>query len=104
MLTAGLGTTAAAMGVAAGQVCVDPGGEALLRRTLEKIASVAATCGAQLDEAAVEQTLQFIRRFPDDATTSLQRDLAAGRPSEHDSLVGSSALCQQPWHSRARSC
>lgn len=88
MLAASLGPVAAVLGVHAGQVCQTASGEALLHETLDEVARVASACGATLGPDDVDRTLSFIRQFPANATTSLQRDLMAKQPSEYDALVG----------------
>lgn len=87
LLTAALGGLAAAMDCAAGEVCLHPAGEAQLRQAMLEVALVARENGAKLDAAAVERQLGFVREFPSDATTSLQRDLQSGSASEYDALV-----------------
>ncbi|WCT79136.1 ketopantoate reductase family protein [Novosphingobium humi] len=88
LIAAGLGGLAAALQVPAGLVLSHPGGEALLRMVLAEIVAIAATQGIGFDGDDIERTIAFIRDFPPDATTSLQRDIAAGRPSEYDALTG----------------
>lgn len=88
MLAASLGGAAAVLGVPAGQVCRVAGGDALLSEALHEVARVGSACGAALGPADADRMLALIRQFPEDATTSLQRDLAAGRPSEYEAVVG----------------
>lgn len=88
MLAASLGAVASALGVPAGQVCQTSAGEALLRAAVNEIARLGQACGVALGPADETRTMAFIRQFPADATTSLQRDLAAGLPSEYYALVG----------------
>lgn len=88
MLAASLGGVAASLGISAGQVCRIEGGEALLREAAGEIARLGQACGVALHAGDVDQTLAFVRQFPPAATTSLQRDLAAGAPSEYDALPG----------------
>ena len=88
LLTAALGGLAAAMDCAAGELCLRPQGEELLRQAMLEVGLVARDHGANLDAAAVERQLGFVREFPSDATTSLQRDLQGGAHSEYDALVG----------------
>ncbi len=88
MLAASLGGVAAALGIPAGQVCQTAGGEALLHQAASEIARLGQACGVVLDGGDVDRTIAFVRQFPANATTSLQRDLAAGLPSEYDALPG----------------
>ncbi len=60
----------------------------MLRTAMEEIVEVAAGHGVELRSDIVERTLGFLDKLPADGTSSLQRDLAAGRPSELDSQVG----------------
>lgn len=88
MLAACLGSTACALGVPAGQVCAQPGGEALLRAAMAEVAALARLAGVQLDAADIAATMAFVGTFPPEATTSFQRDLLAGRRSEYAALTG----------------
>lgn len=40
-----------------------------------------------IDESVIEQTLMFMKQLPAQSTTSMQRDIANGQPSEFDALV-----------------
>lgn len=88
MLAAALGTAACALGVPAGAVCTQPGGADLLRAAMAEIAALARLAGADLGEAEIAATMDFVGTFPPDATTSLQRDLLARRRSEYAALTG----------------
>lgn len=88
MLAASLGGVAAALGIPAGQVCRNQDGEALLHEAASEIVRLGQACDIALHAEDVEQTIAFVRQFPPEATTSLQRDLTAGRPSEYDALPG----------------
>ncbi len=61
---------------------------ALLEASVLEIASVAASRGYPLPEDVVERTLKFYNGMPYLGTSSLQRDVMAGRRSELDSLIG----------------
>lgn len=88
MLASSIGGLSVAWGVNAGQVTGIPDGESMLRAAMHEVATLARTFGAKLGGADVEQTLDFVRSFPESVTTSLQRDIEAGRPSEYDAVVG----------------
>jgi 2-dehydropantoate 2-reductase len=60
----------------------------LLTETIEEVYSLAIARGIPLASDAVEQTLAEVDRMPPDSTTSTQRDIMAGRPSELDALTG----------------
>ncbi|MCX7682918.1 MAG: 2-dehydropantoate 2-reductase [Anaerolineae bacterium] len=63
-----------------------------LRRMLEgaiaEAFAVGRACGVHLPDDAPARTMALIDRMPPEGTTSMQRDLIAGRPSELDYLVG----------------
>ena len=60
----------------------------LLVEALREIVALAAAVGVVLPGDAVEQTLAFTDGIPADGTTSMQRDIMEGRPSELDAQVG----------------
>lgn len=88
LLAAPLGGTGVALGRPAGQVLSDDEGRSLLRAAMEEVAMLARARGVALAESCVADTLRFVAGFPTCATTSLQRDLQDGRPSEYGSLIG----------------
>lgn len=65
-----------------------PSLEALMR----EIDATARAHGVPLPDDAVARALAFADRMPADATSSMHRDLVAGRPSELDAQVG--AVCR----------
>jgi 2-dehydropantoate 2-reductase len=60
----------------------------MLVQALEEIAAVAAARGIGLPPTAVEETLAFIDGLPPEGTTSMQRDIMAGHPSELSTQSG----------------
>lgn len=60
----------------------------LLVEALGEIVRLAAALGVALPADAVEQTLSFTDAIPADGTTSMQRDIMEGRPSELEAQVG----------------
>jgi 2-dehydropantoate 2-reductase len=60
----------------------------LIQGAAEELEAVARARGVRLDRGAADAVLAFIDRLPPDGTASLQRDIAAGRPSELDDLTG----------------
>ncbi|WP_298283509.1 ketopantoate reductase family protein [Novosphingobium sp.] len=92
LLAASLGGVAAALGLPAGKVSRDRQGAALLRAALQEVAALAEHLGIGLTQNHIAATLAFVASFPPDASTSLQRDLAAGRASERDALTA--AVCR----------
>lgn len=65
-----------------------PESRALLESALHEIHEVAHARGIGLPAAAAGEALAFIDGLPPQSTTSLQRDLAEGRPSEFDAWTG----------------
>ncbi len=60
----------------------------LLREAMEEVAAVARARGVSLDDDAVDKTMKFFDGLPDDVTSSMQRDIMDGRPSELEALNG----------------
>ena len=55
---------------------------------MHEIAAVAAARSVSLPADAVVGAMRRLDELPDDATTSMHRDIVAGRPSELDELIG----------------
>jgi 2-dehydropantoate 2-reductase len=81
----GLGT---ATGAGYGVLRTHPATRRLLTEAATEIRDLALARGIRLGEDVVPQTLAFIDKLPVDGTTSLQRDLIAGRPSELEAWTG----------------
>ncbi len=60
----------------------------ILRRSIVEMDQLAKASGVKMPETAVNDTMKVIDEMPPAGTTSMQRDLLEGRPSELDSLVG----------------
>jgi len=60
----------------------------LLRQLMEEVAAVARSCGIQLGSGIVSRTLAFVDSIPAGATASMQRDIADGKPSELEAIIG----------------
>jgi len=60
----------------------------LLRQLMEEVAAVARSRGVRLADDVVLRTLAFVDATPADGTASMQRDMAAGRPSELEAIIG----------------
>ncbi|MDO5512113.1 2-dehydropantoate 2-reductase [Corynebacterium sp.] len=63
-----------------------------LAALMGEVAATARAQGVPLGDDAVERILAFADRMPADATSSMHRDLLAGRPNELDAQVG--AVCR----------
>ncbi len=72
-----------------GEVRQSPPTRALLQQVMEEVAAVAAKRGVRLAPDIVARTLAFIDNMPGEGTASMQRDVAAGRPSELEAIIGS---------------
>jgi 2-dehydropantoate 2-reductase len=59
-----------------------------LERAMREVLAVARAHGVGLPDDAVEETLAFTDSLPEEGTTSMQRDIIAGRPSELESQSG----------------
>jgi 2-dehydropantoate 2-reductase len=60
----------------------------LIEGAAEELERVARARGVRLDAGVAQGVMAFIDRLPPEGTASLQRDIAAGRPSELDDLTG----------------
>ena len=60
----------------------------MLRDAMEEGEALAAARGVTLADDAVDKTLDFVDGLPAEMTSSMQRDIMEGRPSELDSLNG----------------
>jgi 2-dehydropantoate 2-reductase len=56
---------------------------------MAEIERLARAAGVELPAGVVSDTMAFVDRQPAEGTTSLQRDIAAGGPSELDAWTGS---------------
>lgn len=81
----GLGT---ATGAGYGVLRSRPGTRRLLTEATTEIRDVALALGIKLPADVVPNTLAWIDNLPADGTTSLQRDILAGRPNELEAWTG----------------
>ena len=72
----------------AGVVRSDPKWRAQMLSAMEEIYALAHARGVKLPSDSVDKVMAAIDGLPDDATSSMQRDIAAGRPSELESQNG----------------
>jgi 2-dehydropantoate 2-reductase len=61
---------------------------ARLEAAMHEVAALAAARGVQLSPDVVADAMHRIDELPDDATASMHRDIADGRPSELHELIG----------------
>lgn len=64
------------------------GSRQLLEQSLQEMISVGKAYGVNLPEKMFENTMAFVDKMPFKATTSLQRDVMEGKPSELDAQIG----------------
>ena len=82
---AALACTTALSNQPIGVIRTDPHWRALLMGAVQDGVAVANACGVPM---MIEAQLQVIDGLPETLTTSLQRDIAAHRPSELDAIAG----------------
>jgi 2-dehydropantoate 2-reductase len=82
------GSVGAYTGETAGAARTNPASRAMLERCMREILAVGRAKGVPLAEEAVPAALGFVDSLDPNGTTSLQRDLAAGRPSELEAWTG----------------
>jgi 2-dehydropantoate 2-reductase len=57
-------------------------------KAMEEIYALAHARGIKLPQDSVDTVMAAVDALPDDATSSMQRDVAAGKPSELESQTG----------------
>lgn len=83
-----LGGLGAALDATVGELRSKPSSRALLEDAMREVEALARARGVRLPESVVAGTMAFVDDQPPETTTSLQRDLLAGRPSELDAWTG----------------
>jgi 2-dehydropantoate 2-reductase len=71
-----------------GEVTAVTGGTAFAEATLDEAASIARAAGHELSERDYEQTKALVTAKGTATTSSLSRDLVAGRPTEVEAVIG----------------
>jgi 2-dehydropantoate 2-reductase len=71
-----------------GRIRNTPEARELLHRALREICAVAIASGVPLPSDSADRGMSYIDTLPADGTTSMQRDIMAGRPSELEAQVG----------------
>lgn len=64
----------------------------LIDQSLDEVQSVASASGVKLDQESRKKVWDFFKSLPYEASSSTQRDVAAGKPSEIGYLSGSVAV------------
>ena len=72
----------------AGKLRSDPELRAQMLRAMEEIRTLAKARGINLPANAIETVMAGVNALPEDATSSMQRDIGAGKPSELESQNG----------------
>ena len=72
----------------AGVIRNDPKLRAQMLKAMEEIYALAHARGINLPPNAIETVMAGVNALPEDATSSMQRDIAAGKPSELESQNG----------------
>lgn len=72
----------------AGVVRSDPKWRSQMLAAMQEIYNLAHARGVKLPANSIENVMAAIDGLPEDATSSMQRDIAAGKPSELDSQNG----------------
>jgi 2-dehydropantoate 2-reductase len=72
----------------AGTIRSDPKWRTQMTKAMEEIYALAHARGIKLPSDSVDNVMAAIDGLPADATSSMQRDIAAGKPSELDSQNG----------------
>ena len=88
LFVAPFGTVGAAARVPMGELLAVPESRALLRACVIELAALARAAGVALPADAVDGVWKRYEQTPVAGTTSMQRDLLAGRPSELQAQTG----------------
>lgn len=72
----------------AGVLRTDPNWRDQMLNAMQEIYTLAHARGIKLPPNAIEMVMVGVNALPDDATSSMQRDIAAGKPSELESQNG----------------
>jgi 2-dehydropantoate 2-reductase len=88
LFVAPYGAVGAALRVPLGVLRRSPQARARLEAAMHEVAAVAAARGVDLPPDVVAIALARIDVLPEDATTSMHRDIVDGRPSELHELIG----------------
>lgn len=72
----------------AGVIRSDPKWRAQIIKAMEEIYALALARGINLPSDSIDKVMASVDSLPEDATSSMQRDIAAGKPSELESQNG----------------
>ena len=88
LFVASLGGVGALTRAPAGVLRDQPETRSLLHEAMTEILTLATAHGVHLDDTSVPAAMAFLDRVPPEGTTSMARDMAAGRPSEMEDWTG----------------
>jgi 2-dehydropantoate 2-reductase len=88
LFIAGIGGLGAVTDASFGTLRARPGMRRQVTAAMSEIEQVGRVNGIDLPQDIVATTMAFLDRQPEDGSTSLQRDIADGRPSELDAWTG----------------
>jgi 2-dehydropantoate 2-reductase len=91
LFIASFGGVSAIARAPAGELRSVPETRALLASAFDEVRALAHASGVPLSADVTTRTMTFVDGLVEDATSSLQRDIAAGRPSEIEGLSGAIA-------------
>ena len=72
----------------AGVIRSDPKWRAQMLKAMEEIYALAHARGINLPPNSIDTVMAAVEALPEDATSSMQRDIAAGKPSELEAQNG----------------
>ncbi|MFB6317177.1 ketopantoate reductase family protein [Saccharicrinis sp. FJH54] len=76
----------------------------LLKDILSEMIDVGLAKGVKVTKSMVEETMAFADKMPSDATTSLQRDIMEGKPSELEAQMGTVVRLADKLHVKVDHC
>jgi 2-dehydropantoate 2-reductase len=85
---ASIGAVTSLMRAPAGEIAAVPGGERFARSVLAEAAAVAAAAGHPVPDGQLQGVARSLTSPGSPATSSLSRDLVAGRPTEVEAVLG----------------
>ena len=88
LLITGFSGVASVIRLPIGWILSYPESKALMMQAMEEIFTVARARSVDLDEDIVQKSMAFIEGYPEDGTTSMQRDVVDGRMFELEALTG----------------
>jgi 2-dehydropantoate 2-reductase len=88
LFIAGVSGAGAVARATIGELRQCPPARELLRQLMEEVSAVARSRGIALPEDVIPRTLAFVDTLPATGTASMQRDIADGKPSELEAIIG----------------